>query len=263
MSKQFSIRSFSVLFILILLCSLSGCKTVSPEEASLPKFKIGYAVYPPFMDYDETGKTVGLDADLAREACRRLGYEPEFQLISWSEKEQLLDEGEIDAVWCGFAMTGRETNYQWTDPYMTIRHVAIVPNDSPIRTLSDLKGKRMGTLSGGKTAEFLFQWTDSSGDFMLDTLYTFQTLQYVRGALESGSCDAIGGKEPVWKELLKNHLDEYRFLDEALTVSELGVAFSSSADPELVASFSQVLHDMEQDQTTAGIISSYGIRTAD
>ena len=34
--------------------------------------------YEPYSYLDETGEFTGIDVDLAREACRRLGYRPEF-----------------------------------------------------------------------------------------------------------------------------------------------------------------------------------------
>ena len=45
----------------------------------------------------------------------RMGYEPEFTIINWEEKKDLLHNGDIDCVWSSFTMDGREDEYRsWT-----------------------------------------------------------------------------------------------------------------------------------------------------
>lgn len=40
----------------------------------------------------------------------KLGYEPEFQIIPWSEKNQYLADGTIDCIWSCYSMNDREAS---------------------------------------------------------------------------------------------------------------------------------------------------------
>ena len=63
----------------------------------------------------------GIDVELAREACRRLGYKPVFQKIRWEDKDKLLEEGKVACLWGCFTMTGRKQKYLWAGPYLHSR----------------------------------------------------------------------------------------------------------------------------------------------
>ena len=52
-----------------------------------------------------------------------------------------LNSGNIDCIWNGFTMNGREEGYTWTEPYMDNEQVIVVRPDSGIETLADLAGK--------------------------------------------------------------------------------------------------------------------------
>ena len=93
--------------------------------------------------------------ELAEEAFQRLGYQPEFEKIVWEDKEKLLSDGTIDYLWSYYSMNEREDKYQWAGPYMYSRQMVVVRDASEIRTLQDLKGKRIAVQATTK-AEDLF-----------------------------------------------------------------------------------------------------------
>ncbi len=97
-------RVFAAVLLLLLLCGCGG----AAEDEALPALVIGVDDFAPFNYIDADGAVVGFDAELAEEACRRLGYAPEFRLIPWSEKTGLLERGEIDCIWSCYTLTGRE-----------------------------------------------------------------------------------------------------------------------------------------------------------
>ena len=63
------------------------------------------------------------------------------QPIAWDAKNMELESGNIDCIWNGFTMTGREDEYTWSEPYMENSQVVVVMEDSGIETLEDLAGK--------------------------------------------------------------------------------------------------------------------------
>ena len=123
---------------------LTGCGGVVPRakaDEDRPTVTVGCDTYSPFSYVDVDGNLTGIDIELASEAFSRMGYEPEFTIINWEEKKDLLHNGDIDCVWSSFTMDGREDEYRWAGPYMRSHQVVAVNVDSDIYTLQALEAK--------------------------------------------------------------------------------------------------------------------------
>lgn len=129
---------FLLLLALVPLCACTA--TVPTPGVPLPQLVIGSDNYPPYNYTDENGFPAGVDVALAREACRRIGYEPVFRLIDWDQKDEFLQNGEVDCLWGCFSMNNREESYLWAGPYACSRQVVAVRQDSDIQSLGDLAG---------------------------------------------------------------------------------------------------------------------------
>lgn len=115
-----------------------------PADEGRTTFTLGFdAEYPPYGYKDESGEYVGYDIDLAREVCNRLGWELILQPIDWDSKDMELDAGNIDVIWNGMTMTGRETEYTWVGPYVDNSIMFVVMSDSGISSKDDLAGKNV------------------------------------------------------------------------------------------------------------------------
>lgn len=112
-----------LLAVLLALCGalLCGCGQRETETEELPVLVIGSDNYEPYFYLDEDGAFAGIDVEIAKAACERLGWTLDSRQISWQEKDQLLADGEVDCLWGSFSMTGREDCYNWAGPYMYSR----------------------------------------------------------------------------------------------------------------------------------------------
>ena len=81
-------------------------------------------------------------------------------------------------------------------------------------------------------------------------------------ALRNGLVDACAGNAAAVREQLKSADVQYRLLDEELSRTKLGVAFSKGSDAELRSKLSAALDEMLSDGTTARILQSYGVDTS-
>ena len=66
--------------------------------------------FPPMGFLGDDGEFTGFDLELAQEVAKRLGLEYKPQPIAWDSKDMELESGNIDCIWNGFTMTGREDN---------------------------------------------------------------------------------------------------------------------------------------------------------
>ncbi|MCU6744607.1 hypothetical protein OCV77_08870 [Suilimivivens aceti] len=63
---------YGILFFLLSVCVCMRGNNGEKEE--LPKIVIGGSLYAPYFYRDVSGSYAGIDAELAAEACRRIGY---------------------------------------------------------------------------------------------------------------------------------------------------------------------------------------------
>lgn len=132
-----------------------GIKKEKTSDSELPEIVIGIDYFEPYSYQTSDGEYKGIDVELAEEAFQRLGYQPEFEKVVWEDKEKLLSDGTIDCLWSCYSMNERENKYQWAGPYMYSRQMVVVRAESEIRTLQDLKGKRIAVQATTKAEDLL------------------------------------------------------------------------------------------------------------
>ena len=170
-----------------------------PEDTGRSSLTLGFdAEYPPYGYKDDNGDYVGYDIDLATEVCSRLGWTLNLQPIDWDSKDMELDSGNIDVIWNGMTMTGREDAYTWVGPYVDNSIMIVVTADSGIASLEDLAGKNVITQSGSSALTALTDDPgDSSNDANLKLAASFASLEQTPDYntafmnLESGVVDAV------------------------------------------------------------------------
>jgi His/Glu/Gln/Arg/opine family amino acid ABC transporter permease subunit len=107
----------------------------------------------PFVEADPArpDSLVGFDVEVADLLARGLGRTPRFVLISFSSIDQSVARGDAEIGLSGIEDTpARRAAMAPTIPYYEFREVLSVRDaDAPrLRTLADLRGRRVGTLGG-------------------------------------------------------------------------------------------------------------------
>ena len=247
--------------LLCVLCTvgtvLFGCAQPGDDGTEeLPTVIVGSDNYPPFNYEDADGKPTGIDVELATEAFSRMGYRPVFVTIDWEAKKELVESGEIDCIWGGFSIDGREDLYNWTVPYMYSRQVVAVREDSDIYTFSDLAGKRIAVQSTTKPEEIFLSGEDARIP-KIDKLFSVQNRELIYPYLSKGYADAIAAHETAVLQCMADYDLEYRILDEPLLTVGLGVAFFKGDGRGLAERLSEVFLEMKRDGTMERIIGKY------
>ena len=151
-----------VLAILMLASLLTACgatdaPTNAPADAptNAQTIVVGYTIYEPMNYFDDSGKLIGYDTELAEAVFGNLGYKVIFQEIDWSSKYTDLNSGTIDCVWNGFTCNTadddgilRSDKVDFSYNYMENRQVVIAKADSGIASAADLAGKVAAVESG-------------------------------------------------------------------------------------------------------------------
>ena len=92
-------------------------------------FTVGFdQEFPPMGYVGDDGEYTGFDLEVAEEVAKRLGMEFVPQPVDWAAKDMELESGNIDCIWNGFTMTGREDDYTWTEAYMALIVASRLPS---------------------------------------------------------------------------------------------------------------------------------------
>ena len=213
--------------------------------------------YAPYSYLDGNGKFAGIDVELARAACDRIGYTPSFQLVVWNEKDDYLEQGLVDCLWSCFSMNGRETLYQWVGPYLKSRQVYIVSAASDIYTPADLSGKTVAVHSGTKPEQLFLERADGIPEFK--SVYSLSSIDNIFAALRKGYVDACATHEAIVRSYVERDPGRFRILEQEIYNANLGIAFSKENTDAPVARLEAALAEMKQDGTTRAVLQRYGI----
>lgn len=255
-------RLFSIIitvFLIVVLCSCAG-KTDDSQNSDtsnhLPELKIGFALYTPYFYLDESGYYTGIDADIATEACKRMGYKPVFVKSTWEKLDSLLESGKIDCIWGRFVMNGRQDNYVWAGPYLKSPVVICTRADSNLQTLNDLKNMTVATFVNSYTESYFLGETDEEAPD-IKALYTYSSLDDAFAAFNKGYVDAVAGHKNGLEQYTNSNPEDYHYMTSPLYVAQLGVAFPPSSDTSTANDLDAVFDAMYDDGFMSGIAKTY------
>ena len=197
-------------------------------DAESKTLTVGFdAEYPPFGYMDENGEYVGFDLDVAQKVCDSLGWELVKKPINWDSKDMELNSGNIDCIWNGFTINGREDDYTWSDPYLNNEQVMVVASDSGIEKLADLAGKNVVVQAASAALDALNsednkELTDSFGSLTENPDYNTAFMN-----IDSGAADAVAVDIGVAKyQLAQREEGKYKILDEPIQSEQYGIGFA-------------------------------------
>lgn len=232
-------------------------KSSAGQDTGLPQLRIGSAVFDPYFYVDEDGDYAGVDVDIATKACERMGYEAVFTELVWGEHDTLLESGDIDCVWCSFAMNGREREYQWAGPYLYSPEVVVVAADSEIESLEDLEGKSVAVEVDSRPEDYFLN-SEEGISLNVKNVQTYSSLDDAFTSFGKGYADAVAGHKMALEHFTSEKPELYRVLEPEIINAKLGVAFANEDKSGLVTKLSETLDEMNQDGTIAEIAAKYG-----
>lgn len=229
----------------------AGTTAAETAEAAGGTLIVGFDQdFPPMGFVGDNGEYTGFDLDLAKEVASRLGLEYKAQPIAWDSKDMELESGNIDCIWNGFTITGREDDYTWTTPYMANKQVFVVANNSDIKSQADLAGKVVEVQADSSAEAALKENQDLANTF--GQLLTTPDYNTAFMDLEQGAVDAVAMDVIVAGYQIKQRNADFKILDDSLSEEEYGIGFKKG-NTELRDKVQGALEEMAADGTLAKI----------
>lgn len=243
-----------VLAALMVVTCLTGCK-----EEKKPTVIVGYTLYEPMNYFDEDGKLIGYDTDLAKAVFENLGYEVLFQEINWESKYTDLESNTIDCIWNGFTCNTadedgvlRSEKVDFSYNYMENRQVIVAKADAGITSADDLNGKVAAVESGsaGETYGKTFEGVTTKGfTKQTDCLFEVNAGTADFAVLDAQLAKSYAGKGDYASLVIVEGLSS--------DVEYYAVGFKKGSD--LTAKVNEQLEKLGADGTIAKLAETYGV----
>ena len=208
----------------------------------------------------DTNELKGLDVDILKEICNRLGIpEVRAQVTDFSNMLLELNNKNVDMV--ADAMYIKDERLEvalFTDVWYTESEAVTVKEDSPITSKEDLKDAVMGAQTGAAMYEMAQKWKDEG---KIKDLVGYENQATLMTAVNTGKVDAV-----VTDGILSAYAIEQdsnlklRLLTpyEAEAVGRIGAAIRFE-DKDFLEEVNGALNSMKEDGTLMDILASYGL----
>ena len=239
------------LFVVVMILSLAVCCIANAQEAEKKVIKVASNVTLPFEIFWDGDEIHGYEADVYHEVLRRAGYEVEVVDLAFSG----ILPGLLAEKWdlaCSeiFITAERMEEMDFCDPFNESFEKMIVPNDSPIQTWEDLKGKVVGAETGTSQAMWAASLQEKYGPFEIKT-YDDRATQYLD--LDTGRIDALAGGNSGG--MTGDEPGTYRLLGYSEENSMISCAVRKG-DP-LKDIFNKYLNELKEEGVTAELYEKY------
>ena len=240
-------------------CSGSGDKTGGDSADGKETLTVGFdQSYPPYGFVGDDGKYTGFDLDLAQAVCDKNGWELKLSAIDWDARDALLAQGNINCIWNGFTMEGREDGYTFSDPYMLNEQVVVVKAGSDISDFAGLSGKTVMTQVDSAALDVLEgDQAEVAATFKGGAAQTIGDYNNAFMQLESGAVDAVACDLSIADYQMAAKPDMFVKL-EPLSTENYAVGFAKDGDAAMVDAVNKTLKEMYDDGTIAKLCEKWG-----
>lgn len=241
------------LALMLTVCCLAGCGEAKDDKILTMATN---AEFPPY-EYMENGEIVGIDAEIAKAICDKLGYELVIENVDFDSLIPGVQTEKYDFVAAGMTVTDeRLEQVNFTQSYATGIQSVIVKEDSSITSVDDLFADGANTKIGvqlATTGDLYCTWDIE--DEGLGTVERYNKGADAVMALNSGKVDCVVIDNEPAKVFVSNN-EGLKILDTEYAVEDYAIAVSKN-NPELLESINNALGELIADGTVKTIIEKY------
>ena len=185
-------RSFLTLLAATPILASAACSSSRSTGSSSTSTGVLNVAVEPYAPYTtvQNGTIVGLDGDILNYVARKLGLQVKPQVTDFAGMLAGVQSGRVDITIGGIAWTAdRQKQGLFTDPPYYSPPAMAVRSGKTYRTISDLKGLNLGTVTG-------YVWVKSIQAIPGATLHAYPTAEAVFEDLAAGRID-VGFLDPL------------------------------------------------------------------
>ena len=228
--------------------STTDSKTESSATEGKELHMATNAAFEPY-EFKEGGEVVGIDAEIAKALCDKLGYKLVIDDMDFDAIITAVTSGKADFGMAGMTVTDeRKQSVDFTDSYTNAVQVIIVnEKDGKVAGKDDLEGKTIGVQLG------------TTGDLYVSDVKDAQVERFNKGAdavlaLTQGKVDAVViDNQPAKAFVAQN--PGTKILEEDFANEEYAICLAKGS--ELTEKFNSALKELKADGTIDTVIKKY------
>ncbi|KRN83696.1 glutamine abc transporter, periplasmic glutamine-binding protein [Ligilactobacillus acidipiscis] len=181
------------------------------------------------------------------------GFKVNIKELGFNAAVQSLQSNQIDGVIAGMSITPeRKSKFDFSDPYYKTGVVMAVAQDSKIKGLSDLKGKRVALKTGTAAADYAQSQQKKYG---FKTV-TFDDSDNMYNDVVNGNSVATFEDDPVMKYAIKTGT-KLKIVTKPAESGYYGFAVMKGQNPELIQKFNHGLQVLKKNGQYKKITDRY------
>ena len=111
--------------------------------------------YPPYQLLDKKNTPTGFSVDLLKAIEKTMGLNISIELAPWNQVRSELEAGEIDGLAAMSYSREREKKVNFSTPYLFITFDVFIRNNSTIKSIEDIKNKKVIVVNGDIMHDYL------------------------------------------------------------------------------------------------------------
>jgi ABC-type amino acid transport substrate-binding protein len=256
-------KKAGILFLIIVMgLFATACGSQEKKEAVADGKKkivaVTHAQFPPFEYMSPSGKPEGFDIDIINAIGKELGWEVEVQDTGFDGALEQVKTGKAQVAIAAITITDkRKQDYAFSDSYFEAKQLLMVPENSPIKSVQDIKGKRVAVQSA-TTGALLAEEMLGKGS---PNVHQMEDLASAMDELYNKRVDAvIGDMQPVLEQMKKNAKPGYTTIDDPNVPKEFYGILMNKKDAEMVKQVNEALKKIKENGTYDQIYNKYFLK---
>jgi glutamate transport system substrate-binding protein len=208
--------------------TMTGCAKKASSVADKKKLIIGVKYDQPALGLKTGSGVEGFDVDVATYIAGKLGVKPGD--ITWKEarsanRETFLQNGTVDMVIATYSITAsRKPKVSFGGPYVvTHQDMMVRADDNSIKSLQDLKGKKICAVSGSNSWKNITDGTNKLNLKVAATTVPAQGYDECITKLKGGSVDVVSTDATILAGFVKREGASLKVVNAPFTDEKYGV----------------------------------------
>lgn len=206
--------------------------------------------FPPYEYVDDNGDYAGIDVDIAKLVCEKLGYTLQIENMTFNSILAAVEAKTVDFGMSGFTVTEeRQQQVNFTTSYEKAFQAILVKAGSDIKGKEDLEGKKIGVQLGTTGDSF------TTEDFGEDAVNRYEKYSQAVTALQNDQVDVVV-LDIAPAQAFAEANEDLTVLEATYGQEDYAIAFNKE-NTELLDQFNSVIDELLADGTIDEILAKY------
>ena len=240
--------------IVVLVMAACGSKSDSGSGEGKGTYKIGIdTTYPP-VEFEKGGKYEGIDVDLINAIAKDQDFKVKLEAMDFSGIIPAMQAGQLDVGMGGMSITDeRKKKVDFSDPYFDAGLTVVVKKDSSIKSIDDLKGKKLAVKNGTTGAKFASDNADKYGYEVVQ----FNDSPSMFQEVSNGNADALIEDYPVITYAIAQQDLKLKTVGDRLNGDQYGISVMKGKNQDLLKKINKGLENLKKNGEYDKIIEKY------